>query len=166
MSGDRFENWIDENPSENFISIIWTVQGHYPYFISKKEEDFGVNNFNYNRYLNALKSNDDLIGNIMKSLEERGLDESTLVIVTGDHGEAFGQHNQFGHASTIYDENLKVPLYFINPILFNGEIKTDIASTKDLAPTALSLLGVESPKEWQGRNLLTTDSNEVFFFAP
>jgi len=59
-----------------------------------------------------------------------------------------------------------VPLYFINPILFHGERKRDIAGMKDLATTTLSIIDVDIPRKWQGRDLLSTNSNEVFFFAP
>jgi phosphoglycerol transferase MdoB-like AlkP superfamily enzyme len=163
---DRLESWIDEDTTKNFFSMIWTVQGHYPYFFANEEEDFGVSNYNFNRYLNCLKHNDELIGKVMQVLEEKGLASTTLVIVTGDHGEAFGQHKQYGHGTALYEENLKVPLYFINPTLFRGERKSDIAGMKDLATTTLSLLGINPPLKWQGRDLLNTHSNEAFFFAP
>lgn len=163
---DRLTTWLDEDMGKNFFSMIWTVQGHYPYFYAKDEEDFGVSNFSYNRYLNCLKHDDELIGIVMQALEERGLDVTTLVVIFGDHGEAFGQHKQFGHGTSIYEENLKVPLYFINPNLFHGEHKNDIAGMKDLATTTLSILGIDIPPKWQGRDLLNTDENEAFFFAP
>lgn len=157
--------WLDNVSSKNFFSVLWTVQGHYPYFFSEEEINFGVNNFEFNRYLNIIKHNDDMIGAIMEVLKERQLDSSTLVVVTGDHGEAFGQHNQYGHGTNIYEENLRVPLLFINP-KFNGERKGDIASMKDLAPTTLSVLDLPIPKEWQGRDIINTHYNEAFFFAP
>jgi phosphoglycerol transferase MdoB-like AlkP superfamily enzyme len=163
---DRLNAWLDEDPKTNFFSMIWTVQGHYPYFFAQKEEDFGVSNLSFNRYLNCLKHNDELLGRVMQSLEEKGLSESTLVVVVGDHGEAFGQHKQYGHGTAIYEENMKVPLYLINPVLFNGKRKNDIAGMKDLAPTALSILNIEIPEIWQGRNILTTSSDEAFYFAP
>jgi lipoteichoic acid synthase len=146
--------------------MMWTVQGHYPYFFGKEEEDFGVADVNYNRYLNCLKYNDELVGNVMQILEDRKLAEETLVVVFGDHGEAFGQHGQYGHGTALYEENIKVPLYFINPVLFHGERKNDIAGMKDLATTIFSIIGKEIPPVWQGRNLLTTNSNEAFFLAP
>ncbi|NNL15028.1 MAG: sulfatase [Flavobacteriaceae bacterium] len=163
---DRLSRWLDLNTDQNFFSMLWTVQGHYPYFFEEEEQDYGVSNLSFNRYLNCLKRNDELIGLVMQLLEERGLVSSTLLVVTGDHGEAFGQHSQYGHATGIYEENLKVPLYLINPILFNGERVKDIAGMKDLATTVLPIIGVDTPEIWQGRNLLSTTSNEAFYFAP
>lgn len=163
---DRFFSWLDENLNQNFFSMIWTVQGHYPYFYAQEEVDFGVGDVYFNRYLNALKHNDELIGQVMRGLESRGLAETTLVVVTGDHGEAFGQHGQYGHGSSIYEENLRVPLYFINKSLFHGEHKTDIGGLKDLATTVFPIINKNIPKVWQGRDLLNTHFEEAFFFAP
>jgi len=163
---ERLKTWLDEDTTRNFFSMMWTVQGHYPYFFGKEEEDFGVSEVNYNRYLNCLKYNDELVGNIMQRLEERKLAEKTLVVVFGDHGEAFGQHGQYGHATALYEENIKIPLYFMNPIMFHGERKNDIAGMKDLATTIFTIIGEDSPPVWQGRNLLTTSSHENFFLAP
>lgn len=163
---DRLISWIDEDTTQNFFSMIWTVQGHYPYFFGQEEEDFGVSNYNFNRYLNCLKYNDKMVGKVMLALEERGISDNTLVVVVGDHGEAFGQHKQYGHGTALYEENLKVPLYFINPVLFHGETKNDIAALKDIAVTTLSILGMEIPETWHGRDLISTVSSEAFFFAP
>ncbi len=163
---DRVFSWIDEDSTQNFFSMLWTVQGHYPYFFAGQEKDYGVSDYNFNRYLNCLQHNDELIGKIMDSLEARGLAANTLVVVVGDHGEAFSQHGQFGHGTALYEENIRVPLYFINSTLFQGERKSDIAGMKDLAPTILSLVDIEIPGFWQGRNLLNTSSDETFYFAP
>jgi arylsulfatase A-like enzyme len=163
---ERLTSWLDEDTTSNFFSMIWTVQGHYPYFFSGAEEDFGVSNIYLNRYLNCLKHNDELVGKVMKALEDRGLDSTTLVVVTGDHGEAFGQHGQFGHGTALYEENVKVPLFFINPKMFYGKRKSDVSGLKDLAPTALSAINVEIPESWQGRDLFRTNSDELFYFAP
>ena len=163
---ERLNSWLDEDKTKTFFSIIWTVQGHYPYFFSEEEEDFGVSNIYFNRYLNCLKHNDELIGKVMQMLEEKGLASKTLVVVTGDHGEAFGQHGQFGHGTALYEENVKVPLYLINSKLFHGQRKEDVAGLKDLATTALSILNVGIPEMWQGRNLLVSNSDEAFYFAP
>lgn len=163
---DRLAAWLDEGQTDqNFFSLLWTVQGHYPYFFAQQEEQFGVSIHNMNRYLNCLKHNDAMIGQVMNVLEDRGLDSTTLVVVTGDHGEAFGQHKLYGHGSNLYEEFVRVPLYFINPGLFNGEQKNDIAGMKDLATTTLAILNLPVPEKWQGRNLLTTNSQEAFYVA-
>ena len=163
---DRLTSWLDEDLTNNFFSMIWTVQGHYPYFFKGKEHDFGVSDISFNRYLNCIKHNDELVGKIMNELELRGLASSTLVVVLGDHGEAFGQHKQYGHGTALYEENLKVPLYFINSSLFHGERKSDLAGMKDIATTTLAIIGAGIPENWQGRDLISSSSDEAFYFAP
>ena len=163
---NRVSNWIAQDTATPFFSVLWTVQGHYPYFISGEEKNYGVNNPNLNRYLNALHRNDEMIGEIMQHLKNEGLDSNTLVVVLGDHGETFGKHHQHGHGSNIYEENLRIPLLFINPVLFNGERSQQLAGIKDVPSTILGILNSSTPAEWQGRNLLTSESYEIFFFAP
>ncbi|WP_298534003.1 sulfatase-like hydrolase/transferase [uncultured Algibacter sp.] len=162
---NRFETWLENNNDAPFFSTIWTVQGHYPYFFSSEEEDFHVDNLYLNRYLNTIKQCDRMIGDIIAILKEKQLFESTLIVVTGDHGEAFNQHNNHGHASTIYEENVKIPLYFINPLFFNGEQREDMVSMKDIASTTLSLLDIVTPPTWQGRDVVSTTQDEAFFFT-
>lgn len=162
-----FTDWIDADSSRPFFSMLWTNQGHYPYFFAGTEHDFGVNDFYFNRYLNAVQHDDQVIGMAIDSLKARGLFESTLIAIMGDHGESFGHHNQFGHGNHIYEENIQIPLILINPQLFHGERSPTFGSTVDLAPTLLSLAGIQPPKEWVGRSLFQDNRpDEMFFFAP
>jgi len=163
---EHFGEWLDINPSKNFFSVLWTVQGHYPYYYEGEEKDFGVSDITFNRYLNILAHYDKLVGRVMEILSERGLENSTLVVVTGDHGEVFGQHQQYGHGTNIYEENLRVPLYFINDGFFRGQELNGLASLIDVPSTALALMGMEIPPSWQGHDLLREQPGEMFFFAP
>src|SRR5207237_5760195 len=106
---------INKEPGKRFFSVIWTYQTHYPYFFSEKEEKYDDSDPVFNRYLNAVKHSDLVLGNLLSELKRKGLFESTLVVVIGDHGEAFGRHDQTTHASKIYEENLHIPCVFINP---------------------------------------------------
>ncbi|THH41169.1 LTA synthase family protein [Neolewinella litorea] len=163
---EQFNNWVGEDTTTPFFSVLWTVQAHYPYYFKGEEHDYGVGNFSLNRYLNAVRHGTEVVDRVLQDLRRRGLDSTTLVVVTGDHGEAFQQHGHSGHGNTLYEEDLRVPLYFINPVLFDGRRYDGLAATKDIPATALSLLGVEVPEAWQGRKLLASRSDEVFFFAP
>lgn len=162
---NRFENWLDEDKTKPFFSMIWTNQGHYPYFVTGEEVNYGVENPDLNRYLNTIHHYDQVIGALMAALEQRKLTSSTLVIIVGDHGEAFGRHKQFGHATKLYEENIKIPMLLIHPDL-RGERDSSLAELKDIASTALPLVGIKNPESWQGRNLLESQNNEAFFFAP
>ncbi|NJB85687.1 arylsulfatase A-like enzyme [Lewinella marina] len=158
--------WLDESPHEPFFSMLWTVQAHYPYYYAGEEYDYGVGDFSYNRYLNAARHDMEMVIRVLDDLQRRGLDSTTLVVVTGDHGEAFQQHGHSGHGNTLYEEDLRVPLYLINPVLFNGQRNSGLGGSKDIPATALSLIGIAPPADWQGRNLLSSPSEEGFYFAP
>jgi lipoteichoic acid synthase len=165
---DAFKKWLTNDKAKRpFFAMLWTIQTHYPYFPSGKEKDYGVGNGDLNRYLNAIHYSDEMLGKLLSDLKKKGLMESTLVVVVGDHGEAFGQHDQMGHGSEIYEENVKVPLIFINPLLFHGEKISVIGGQVDLAPTVMHILGQPSPQEWQGADLLDSmRTNCAYFFNP
>jgi lipoteichoic acid synthase len=126
-----------------------------------------VENKLFNRYLNALHHSDQALGRLLDHLEAQGLADSTLVVVVGDHGEAFGRHNQSGHGSNIYEENMHVPLMFIQPQLFEGEEDFTLGGIKDIGPTIMQILDLPAPAGWQGESLFDKDRhNRVYFFAP
>jgi arylsulfatase A-like enzyme len=91
----------------------------------------------FGRYLNALHYGDKILGHFLRELQVRGLDEKTLFVIFGDHGEAFGQHEgNYGHTLFIYDENIRVPLLIAAPGLIREQMPVNrIASLIDTAPT-------------------------------
>ncbi len=92
---------------------------------------------------------DRAIGTVLDALRDEGLDETTAVIVTGDHGEAFGEHQRFRHGHTLYDEEIHVPLLVRAPGVAPRRIETP-RSGIDLARTAAALLGVAPEPTWRG----------------
>jgi lipoteichoic acid synthase len=166
-SADALTNWIAKRPDQPFFGMLWTMMTHFPYFSSGSEIDYGVGDDKFNRYLNALHADDAAFGRIMRRLDDMGLLDATLVIALGDHGEAFGRHGQYVHASKINEENVHIPLLLINRRLFSGQESTVIAGMADLAPTVMDLLDLALPGDWQGRSLFAEDrSPRTYFFAP
>ena len=160
-------NWIDQNKEKPFFTTLWTFQTHYPYFASGSEKDYQTGDANLNKYLNGLNNADKTLGKIIDGLKARGLFESTLIVVTGDHGEAFGRHDQTTHARNIFEENLHIPLVLINPMLFKGEWNKTLGAISDISPTILSVLGKTQPETWQGESLFNNARhNSVYFYAP
>ena len=163
----NFLNWVDANNSTPFFSMLWTFQTHYPYYSTGKSIDFKSNNESLNKYLNALHEGDEALKELVEGLQKRNLLNSTLIIVVGDHGEAFGRHGQTSHAGGIFDENLHIPLILINPVLFHGEHHGQVGGISDLAPTLFSILNKPIPSIWQGENLFSIyRRNKVYFFNP
>ena len=105
---------------------------------------------------------DDLIGQLMSCLEDQGLDDDTVVIVTADHGEALFEHGYIGHNTQLYEESIRVPLMVKLPGQLPRRVD-DIVELIDLAPTILELAGVHVPESMQGRSLLHPDADRVAF---
>ena len=105
---------------------------------------------------------DDLIGQLMSCLEDQGLDDDTVVIVTADHGEALFEHGYIGHNTQLYEESIRVPLMVKLPGQLPRRVD-DIVELIDLAPTILKLAGVHVPESMQGRSLLHPDADRVAF---
>lgn len=100
-----------------------------------------------NRYRNALSFVDDVVGQLLERLDERGALENTVVVVTSDHGEEFNDlgRNYWGHGSNFFEYQIKVPLM----ILWPGKPRQVLrhrTSHFDVAPTLMSeLLGCTNP---------------------
>jgi phosphoglycerol transferase MdoB-like AlkP superfamily enzyme len=164
-TADQLTDWILQEKDKPFFAAMWTYQTHYPYFISGERKQFEPSDTMFNRYLNALHHSDYVFGKLMQRLAQQNLLESTLVVVVGDHGEAFGRHDQITHAQKLYEENLHVPCLFINPA-FNSVRNKTVGGLVDVAPTVLSFLGYDSPDKWQGESLLSGSKRRTYFFAP
>src|SRR5262249_60663749 len=159
----RILRWIDELPAgQPFLGSYLPIAGHHPYATPKRgpfpeTEDV-------DRYRNALHYADEALGQLLEGLRSRGLDERTLFVITGDHGEAFGQHDgNFGHTLFLYEENVRVPYLIVAPGLTLGERVGRVVSLVDTAPTILDLLGVRAPTGYQGRSMLDGQEGMALF---
>jgi len=172
-------DWMNEDSGNPFFGIMFTAMTHYPYItdspmfskMAPSSHDNGLVHYSddekFNAYLNALKVGDAALGEILESLKQSGKLDSTLVVILGDHGEAFGEHGDYVHASAIYDENVHIPLIMINKHLFHDEVAHPVGGIVDVAPTIFDILGLPLPKQWQGRSLFSQQRpNKTFFFNP
>lgn len=95
---------------------------------------------------------DHNLDRLLSKLEAQGAREETAVVVTADHGEAFGEHDRYGHHPYNYDELVHVPLVFDVPGREGRTIDQQV-SLIDVPPTLYDLLGVETPEAVQGNSL-------------
>lgn len=95
---------------------------------------------------------DDKVGEIMKTLDERGYLDNAIVIFTSDHGDALGDH---GHIQkwTMYDGSVKVPLIFWSKTMVGQGHNDSLVQLMDIAPTALEAAGVTPPASFEARSL-------------
>lgn len=108
------------------------------------------------RYDGEVAFADREIGRVLETLEKSSHRDSTLIVLTSDHGESLGEHDYyFDHGYDLFDPSLRVPLILAFPgILPQGEIVQSAVSTLDIFPSVLDLAQVTFPPGLQGRSLL------------
>jgi hypothetical protein len=159
-------SWIDSVPAgKHFFLTYIPVAGHHPY-ATPDPGPFPTNS-DISNYRNALHYGDAALGEFLEGLRSRKLDEQTVFILFGDHGEAFGQHEgNYGHSFFIYDENVRVPYIIAAPGLIQNQDRVrNGASLIDTAPTILDLLGLPIPQRFQGLSLLDDSPRMALFFT-
>ncbi|MFC7231478.1 sulfatase-like hydrolase/transferase [Saliphagus sp. GCM10025308] len=92
---------------------------------------------------------DEQIGHIIEHLRNIGIYEETLLVITADHGEAFGEHDRFGHHPNLYDELLRVPLVIRVPGTDSRDVEQQV-SLVDLGPTIYDIVDIPIPDNVQG----------------
>ncbi len=157
----RTLNWIDQDKTRPFFAVYMPIAGHHPYetpspgpYPEKEEID---------RYRNALHYADLSVAELIDGLRSRNLLDQTVLILFGDHGEAFGQHDgNFGHTNFIYQENLHVPFVIIAPGIDHPIRVNRPVSLIDVPGTICDLLGLDPPKIWQGGSALRDQGMSLF----
>lgn len=105
-------------------------------------------------YDDCIASLDEQLGRLFDALDQRGRLDDTLVIVTADHGEHFGEHELYGHASSLYDQEIHVPLLAVLPGgAHAGRSVAAPVSLRDLPATVVDLLGLGRTSPFPGGSL-------------
>jgi arylsulfatase A-like enzyme len=141
------------DPQRPFLLWLHFMEPHAPY-VAHDPAAQGAGG--QARYDSELRHVDAQLAALQADLQARGLDANTLWVVHADHGEEFGDHGGEFHATTLYEEVVRVPLLLrvpgaagIAPRLVDTPV-----SLLDLGPTLLDLLGVSSELPLLGRSLL------------
>ncbi len=104
-------------------------------------------------YDNCIAYIDEKLGDLLDDLRWRGLLERTLVIVTADHGEGFGEHGLFDHGESLYRPEIRVPLLIVVPGA--GRTKKAVSETvslRDLPATIVELSGLGEGSSLPGQS--------------
>jgi len=117
------------------------------------------------RYDAQIVKVDSQIERLFESLEERGLLEHSVIILTADHGEGLGSHNMSGHGIYVYEEQVHVPLVLrFDDGRYAGRVVQEVVRHVDLLPTIAELTGAEVDLSYlplQGRTLLELLGKDV-----
>jgi arylsulfatase A-like enzyme len=104
-------------------------------------------------YDTALHEVDEAVGRVLEYYRDRGLSESTVFVITADHGEEFLEHGGTGHRGTLFEEVLHVPLVVRAPGGRRGARVPHLVRNFDTAPTLLDYAGIPSPETMDARTL-------------
>jgi arylsulfatase A-like enzyme len=107
-----------------------------------------------NQYDNALGYVDHWVGTVRSLLEQHGQLERSIIVVVGDHGEAFMEHGLARHGMHLWNEMIQVPGIILAPGLLAPRRVDKAVSQIDLVPTVMALMGVPAHPAWQGVNIL------------
>jgi len=90
-------------------------------------------------------------------LEELGILKNTVVIITNDHGDEFGEHGGLSHDDKMYSELIDMPLLIYDPSKDKGKVCDTVVSNLDIPPTIIHLFGLPPVEAFQGHHLLPLD---------
>lgn len=105
---------------------------------------------------------DQQIGDVVTWLKRRGAYDNTMIVVTSDHGEAFGEHNRVEHGNSPYQNLLYVGLMVKYPGQAHRGTEERPVSLIDVAPTILETVGIAVPPAMQGRSLSAPADREIY----
>lgn len=146
------DRYLGESPPLPFFILYVPVFPHHPYFTPTGRRPFGTATW-VDKYRNSLQYVDDRLGELVDSLERKGVRDQTLIVVLADHGESISSF-PVGHGLALSTEEVWVPCVISNPKLFARPMRCAIpANHLDLAPTLAGLLGLPIPPDWLGRDL-------------
>ncbi len=159
--------WLEEHKDEKFFLFLHYFDPHFPY---EPPAPFSLL-FRDNLYAGEVAYTDNCVGQVIEKLKELGLYDSTLLIITADHGEMLGEHSEITHGFFIYQGALRVPLIMRIPGHNKPARVRDRVGLVDIAPAICSLLGIDIPDAMQGKDLSgclgrkTTSTGERYFYC-
>lgn len=133
-------------PGERLFITAHFMEPHEPYVSG------GSSGTPFQRYLREVAVVDREIARILDVIEKKGWTRRTTLIITGDHGEAFGEHNTQFHGTTLYEELLHVPLIIFVPGMKPRRFD-ELVTLADVGPTVLDLMGLDTPASFLGQSL-------------
>jgi arylsulfatase A-like enzyme len=169
----RAISWLEDQRVEPFFLWVHYFDPHAPYHLRKRFADPATNGHattppsevsaamtdRIRRYDSEIGYVDHHLGLLLRALDKAGVTDSTLLVLTSDHGESLGEHDYVGHGRHLYDSILRVPLIVRYPgHIKPGKVIATPVSLLDVTPTILELSGLSQrqppiPANFVGRSL-------------
>lgn len=157
--------WLDRAPREPWMLFVGYMDPHDPYFehpysgsgyarAAHQTPSIAERDRLVELYDGEITYWDEHFGALIADLRERGLYDDMTIVVTADHGEELGDHGGFWHGTTLYDEQVRVPLFVKLPRGRRaGTVVRHWVQSVDIMPTLLAEAGIEVPDGVQGASL-------------
>lgn len=138
----RLRSWIEKTPGKKVFALLHLFEPHTPYDPPEPYKS----RYAAHPYDGEIARADEIVGDFLRFLEERGLYDKAVLIFLSDHGEGLGDHGEEEHGVLLYREAIHVPLLLKLPRSDRaGEtIDTPVALT-DVFPSVVALLGLTPP---------------------
>ncbi len=161
---------LEQNRDNKLFLVTKTIDAHQPFpycGLPEKEIPTNINNQSKNVYLKGIYWEDITLKKFFHDLEERNLlDNKTLIIVTSDHNPHPSQNDNYKRLGQgdLNSSLAPIPLIFVSRNLqpFENFSSSTFTSQIDFAPTLLGILGIPSPPEFSGRNMITTPEDRSY----
>jgi hypothetical protein len=146
---EQVESYVANAPADKPL-FLWVhlFEPHEPYVLHPEHAFDGDRPVD--AYDSEIAAADEAIGEIVAIVEQRRHDAA--FIVTADHGEEFADHGGQYHGTTVYEEQVRVPLVIVGPGIAPRVVSTPV-QTIDLLPTTLRALDIPQPARVRGRDL-------------
>ena len=144
-------DWINA-PGSNGPWFAW-VHVYEPHFPYAPPEPFAAR-FASDPYLGEVAAADAALAPLINPIVSAGVSGRTLVILTGDHGEALGEHGETTHGLFAYEATLHIPLVLFAPQLFPPRVIAEPVRHVDVLPTILDAIAADAPVHVDGRSIL------------
>lgn len=184
---DKAISWLESNAGNNFFLFLHSYEVHHPYTplaadlatmedsyagdlpssisidllraINDGEIEMSETDIDHivSAYDAEIRSADRAFRRLREYLQEAGLYDEILIVLTSDHGEEFNEHGMIGwHSHTLFDELLHVPLIVKLPLMdkAGSVIETPVRGI-DVAPTIIQQAGLPGPPVFEGRDLFS-----------
>jgi arylsulfatase A-like enzyme len=173
----KAQEFIEANQNSRWFLFIHLMDPHDPYFrhpwdgdsvgrAATSAPEASQKDQIKELYAGEVHYLDEALGEFIDWLQRSGRYDSSLIIVTSDHGEEFLEHGGWWHGSTLYDEQIRVPLLIKLPAGERAGIRVPWQVHQvDIAPTITELAGIGAGEGWQGQSLFGDDFDSKLAFG-
>ncbi|NJD35815.1 MAG: DUF229 domain-containing protein [Betaproteobacteria bacterium] len=148
-------DWMRSQSAQGtpFFASMLTITAHHPYASPGNIQAVHDPAQARDAYIKAVRYTDDVVRELFAEMRRHGLLDNTLVVITGDHGEAFSEHGQIAHNGVGYEEGIRVPLILYGAALGKPQVIRGLRQHIDIMPTVLDLAGIGFSGKLPGKSL-------------